>query len=751
MALHLTGSEILTIESSLLSVTVKGKGNKERNPFVSKQKDSTVTIDGKGSLLSVSILGHKDNVNDDISNGYWNWNGNVEPLFFEQTDYVFLIRSKDNSLPLSIHATERSFEEIIIPQFEDDLTQLAGVINFGNNVGYSDFHVLAGESTLLSLRIEVFPSKISYKEDYRAMMQDLDRIISDSVLDFMKKTWHGVSTSHKKDDTPAVYFAVLEGVYQPFLSALKRIIAAPHHKLITEHDVQPHNKVKQTDCHSLRWLQKHPESVYGNCGRVSAERILCVRKTITFDTSENRLVKFMVQRILRRTKEFTERLKNVYPQNKIKSITDKTEHISRDLNRILTTTILRNVADYSASESMSLVFEMAPGYRELYKFYLMLLNGISVTGDIFKVSVRETALLYEYWCFLKLYDILKAKYTLKSPDVIKVDRRGVTVDIVKGKASVVRFFNDVTREHIELSYNPKEISTQTVAQRPDNILSLEKRGAKNQYKYVFDAKYRIEMNPDPNTYPDKEAGPKLDDINTMHRYRDSIVYENANSRFTFEKTMFGAYILFPYPYEEEKYRNHRFYKSIDKVNIGGIPFLPSATKLITELLDELVQERADAAYERASMPIGIDTLLREHRWKKKEILIGTISNQSELTEILEDKLFTIENYDGNEKQYILLWCLDKTDYGCLKYYGRVMASFSANAVSISGVNPGKAQRSFLVDEWKLFKEPIGAFRNEIEKLQAKTYCGYANPERQLRLRLQRYLSDFITEKNKNEV
>ena len=73
-------------------------------------------------------------------------------------------------------------------------------------------------------------------------------------------------------------------------------------------------------------------------------------------------------------------------------------------------------------------------------------------------------------------------------------------------------------------------------------LELEKQGSKNAYKYVFDAKYRIEMNPNSSFYPDTKPGPKVDDINTVHRYRDSIVYENPDSRFAFEKTMFGAYI-----------------------------------------------------------------------------------------------------------------------------------------------------------------------------------------------------------------
>ena len=68
------------------------------------------------------------------------------------------------------------------------------------------------------------------------------------------------------------------------------------------------------------------------------------------------------------------------------------------------------------------------------------------------------------------------------------------------------------------------------------------------------------------------------------RYRDAIVYQNGGSPF--ERTMFGAYVLFPYSNEED-YRHHRFYESIGKVNIGGLPFLPSAMSLVSQMLDEL--------------------------------------------------------------------------------------------------------------------------------------------------------------------
>ncbi|WP_410745442.1 hypothetical protein, partial [Clostridium neonatale] len=53
--------------------------------------------------------------------------------------------------------------------------------------------------------------------------------------------------------------------------------------------------------------------------------------------------------------------------------------------------------------------------------------------------------------------------------------------------------------------------------------------------------------------------------------------------------IFGAFVLFPYDNEEE-FKNHKFYESIEKVNVGAFPFLPSTTGLMENFLDELINE-----------------------------------------------------------------------------------------------------------------------------------------------------------------
>ena len=123
----------------------------------------------------------------------------------------------------------------------------------------------------------------------------------------------------------------------------------------------------------------------------------------------------------------------------------------------------------------------------------------------------------------------------------------------------------------------------------------------------------------------------------MHRYRDAIVSEE-HSRF--ERSMVGAYVLFPYK-DEQQYKEHRFYKSIEKVNIGGLPFLPTATTLVSKMIDDLVDDSPDSAFERATLPRGIESKLAKVNWSRQEVLIGPLRDRSQLDVCLQNQFYHI--------------------------------------------------------------------------------------------------------------
>src|SRR5665647_3700300 len=101
--------------------------------------------------------------------------------------------------------------------------------------------------------------------------------------------------------------------------------------------------------------------------------------------------------------------------------------MKKAINNKLKTSFLRDVdSDYRIT-SISLVFNMASGYREIYKYYMMLQKGLSINSNIFSLSMKELSLLYEYWCFIKINSLLRKRYKLISTDFITVNRTGIFV------------------------------------------------------------------------------------------------------------------------------------------------------------------------------------------------------------------------------------------------------------------------------------------------------------------------------------
>jgi len=267
---------------------------------------------------------------------------------------------------------------------------------------------------------------------------------------------------------------------------------------------------------------------------------------------------------------------------------------------------------------------------------------------------------------------------------------------------------------ITLSYNPKKETLPTVSQRPDNVLSLEKQGTRTHYEFIFDAKYRVnpaQQNTDYYMNIYHTPGPEVDDINTMHRYRDAIVYQNNASPF--ERIMFGAYVLFPYSNEYE-YRRHRFYESISKVNIGGLPFLPTAVELVSELLDELVSDSPESVFERAILPRGIEDKLAKTDWSVRDVLIGTLRNRDQLDACLDHKFYHVPRSKISESSfpihYIALYQskhLFKAVAG-IQYYGAVTKCIPVYRNEITEIPSASVEPyyRFEIQEWKKLSKSI---------------------------------------------
>ncbi len=632
-----TGSELVYLQTDSLSLTIKGPASHPSFQGVEVQEgESSLTIycekDFQLTVRGIECPGVK------VFNRTWAGEYAVAPLFFEQQRYELVLEGEDGHELTFWHDNLNVRNKITRTGRRHEI--LSGILNFGNEIGYSDLVVLKDGRNYLKLRIEVYPSKISYREDYKAIVEDVTREVYSLSFDFLKKTYLNFEQGDHRHTSPVEFFSVLRGIFNDYLRAADVVLTQPHHVLQTVREILPAHKIRRTDGRTLRYLENHPDQVQIENGQIRVAKALAVRKQVTFNTPENRMVRYILQSTLKRLRNFQFGYSHLQREEDVQVVRQLDEMIAQ-LERRSNTGFLRETPAAEAPQGMSLVFSMAAGYRELYRYYLMLLRGLSITGDIFQISMKDLAVLYEYWCFLKLNSLMRDKYQLVSQDVIRVQMNGIYVALVKGKGSRVRYRDPVTGDQITLSYNPKAIDVPTVSQRPDNVLTLEKKGANTNYQYVFDAKYRINPALPGTDYYNSIShtpGPEVDDINTMHRYRDAIVRRNGDTPY--ERSMFGAYVLFPYSNEEE-YRNHRFYKSVEDVNIGGLPFLPSALGMVSDMLSQLIADSPESAFERATLPAGIEEKLAKVDWNVRDVLIGSVRSKEDLEVFLEQRFYSL--------------------------------------------------------------------------------------------------------------
>lgn len=700
-------NKVLELQTNELRLVIKSAAPL---PEISAKQNSELQIIGEG-ITGIGLWGNEVLHNAELSQGRYLLP--CCPLFFEEQSYEFIVKSTDGK-PLSLwHSNPELRQSISAITEEGDL--LSGVISFENQAGFSDFAFYHGNKKCLVLRIEVFPLLLSYKEDYHAMLQDISQELHEAVLDFMGKTYREFSQSTTQSDSPAVFFEILRVVYHKFYQAAKTILSLPHHKLTIERRIVPAHKGRKTDSHSLRWLEKHPKHLVSSSSGLGASKALVTEKQVTFNTAENRFAKFMLLSVVKRLQEFRNRYLRCTPAPE-QQIMEQIDSMLHSLQKLVSSSFLSQIGNVHPLHSMSLVFEMAPGYRELYKYYLMLSRSLTVHADVFRMSLKDTAVLYEYWCFLKLVKILKQKCKLVSSDVIKIDHSGITLSLLKGKESEVRFVNPRTGERICLTYHPGAQHSATVAQKPGNILSLEKKGSSVPYQYIFDARYAMDSGFPDSADPCSKPGPRAEDLHAMHSYRDAIVYENPlSARYLYEKTMFGAYILFPYADPQGSYHEHPFYKSIAKVNIGGLPFLPGATKLVEEFLSQLLADTSEDAFARSSLPRGIEERLSEIDWSTKDVMVGTVRSREQLEFNLSHRGYYVPEKHLSEEQlpigYIALHEEHLGQEAGIRRVGQVLTvqKIKRGRIPVSmrpGADPNEIYYYFTVRSWELLPHTI---------------------------------------------
>ena len=531
----------------------------------------------------VSVTLNTDDVERRIEKGE-----TAPAVFFDNADYPIWVEFADYVKDAQFGSELQGDNE----RFTFRRHILAGFLNYGNEIGKSEIHLIyeTKEGTKrFTFSFEVLSTKLNYHEHWRSIIEDIEAEYRMLSLDYMRRTFHGFSPDQSGETPEIVWWSVFAGEQEKFIRACKSIIERPRHRL---HGQETYRRADQ-----LKVMPREIENMLAEHRNENGHLYRVEEQIQTNDTQENRFLKFALSQITSKYDVLKRRIENLNNVSDVKK--EEMRNTLSTLQHLQRNPFFRTVGRYKGMNQESMVLHKATGYSQVYRTWNLLRRGYSLYDGLYRLQTKDIATLYEIWCFIEVSHIVKDKLHLSDTDVDhrnRMEMNGVfTWELGKGEHSRILFKKDNV-ELAELVYNPKnterenaymgmkDLVVRTVPQKPDIVLQLTKNDLQQGMKmtYLFDAKYRI---------ADRQNGvdnPPDDAINQMHRYRDAIYYKEHGSE-ALKKEVIGGYILFPGDGEPDNVAMARFHKSIEEVNIGAFPLRPK-DKRNRQLLEDFIEQ-----------------------------------------------------------------------------------------------------------------------------------------------------------------
>lgn len=422
--------------------------------------------------------------------------------------------------------------------------------------------------------LEIRSHKLSYRSDYRRMLED----ITNKSVDLLLQHTSPVEQSFVPDfnaDANTLYqrFAFVKSLINAdeFTNAVHKIIHAPVTRW-EEKELQQNlsaarrlgSKAVKQIANARNRIGLPEEHALRNRLHSIPASITTSYKRETTDTPENRFIKHVLQTFAVFCSDFRAHAGGN------RRLAEEASQLEEKMEQILQHSIFREITTPQTLPLSSPVLQRKEGYREILRSWLMFDLAAKLIwqggDDVYKGGKRDVAVLYEYWLFFKLLDTIGDIFDIEPKHIatlIKDTNDKLGVQLKQGTHIPLEgiYRSEIRWLHIRFSYNrtfkgknqyPAKGSW-TTSLRPDYTLSIWPYGitdeeAEEQELVVhihFDAKYRVEgwM----NIFDTDNEGEALStekeeqhkgiykraDLMKMHTYRDAI------------RRTGGAYIIYP--------------------------------------------------------------------------------------------------------------------------------------------------------------------------------------------------------------
>ncbi len=513
-------------------------------------------------------------------------------LFAEKPDSIIELADAKENAEAPIQIIEGHFYEynltigyVLEPSevvTQSRINQSTGRISPNTYVGTLSLPVLNSQGSRCGeVKIEVQSTKSKYRSEYRFMLEEITDKCMDLLMHHSSPVSQNVEINFDADaNTLYQRFAFLKSVLdsEEFKDSVHKILSAPVSRWKETEIEKDIRGVRRMNSSLTRQIgsaknrldlpNQHPlKSIVCSI----PARVRMTNKIETVDTQENRFIKFALEYFQTFVGDFRIKAKsNPKVQEEAKILED-------NLEQVLGHSVFKEIGRPTVLPLNSPVLQRKEGYREVLRVWLMIDLAAKLIwhggDDVYSAGKRDVAILYEYWVFFKLVDLVKEVFKIDSKsieDLIEKTDDGLLLKLKQGKHLPIEgdFISDSRKLNIQFSYNrtfggssrfPKGGSW-TSSQRPDYTLSIWPKGinqeqAEHEDLIVhihFDAKYKVneigeilgEADLDESNELTSEALIaeknqqkkgiyKRADLLKMHAYRDAI------------RRTGGAYVIYP--------------------------------------------------------------------------------------------------------------------------------------------------------------------------------------------------------------
>ena len=438
----------------------------------------------------------------------------------------------------------------------------------------------------------------NYRKNYQFMLKDIAEKCTELLMQINSPITQNFEINFDKDnETIYQRFAFVNALINTneFNEAVQKIISSPTTKWREELELKDTRSVRRLNSFSIRQIASRSNRVklaapIGQLNDVPT-KIESTHKIETADTSENRFVKHALEVFLQFCIECRVAfINNGYIKSKIEA-----EALIEKLENHLNQPFFKAIERPTTLKLNSPALQRKSGYRELLIAWLQfdLAAKLIWKGgeDVYKAGKRDIAVLYEYWLFFVLYDLIKTKFKIENKNengsyghLIEPTEDGLNVMVKSGKLTALEgtYKSEGREMHIKFSYNKtfdggtkygsKKAGSWTKALRPDYTLSIwpeeikEETKAEELEKIVhihFDSKYKVQQftiktdveqdviyNDEDSSIGVNNDAVKIDSLEVEKRDERKGNYKNADLlkmhayKDAIRRTG-GAYILYP--------------------------------------------------------------------------------------------------------------------------------------------------------------------------------------------------------------